>query len=189
MNMKSDGMKALPSPFEQSYCQSIHYEPTPSSSSTIPRKRGRPSKYENDQERQTAKPENNLQRRAPRTSSITPLPTPPTNNPLHTLSDSKKLRLHNFGVLLKNRTKVYHCPSCKERWPNMAIRLETGMFRRCHGKYKSNVVPKFSAANNMDPVPVTAELDGLTYVVSMLIARVHPIIGCHILKGGRFESF
>ncbi|KAI9920025.1 hypothetical protein PsorP6_016092 [Peronosclerospora sorghi] len=120
------------------------------------------------------------------TSSTTPLPTPPSNNPLHTLSDSQKLRPQNFGVLMKKRTKVDHCPSCKERWPNMAIRQETGMCRRCHGEYKSNVVHKFSSANNMDPVPVPAELDGITYVESMLIARVHLIIGCHILKGGRY---
>ncbi|KAI9920820.1 hypothetical protein PsorP6_001546 [Peronosclerospora sorghi] len=87
---------------------------------------------------------------------------------------------------MKNRTKVDHCPSCKERWPNMAIRQETGMCRHCHGEYNSNVIRKFSAANNMDPGPVPAELDGLTYVKSMLIARVHPIIGCHILKGGNY---
>ena len=44
---------------------------------------------------------------------------------------------------------------------------------------------KFSKYNNMTPSPVPAELEGLTQVEEMLIARALPIMHVYLMPGGQ----
>jgi hypothetical protein len=61
--------------------------------------------------------------------------------------------------------------------------LVKGECRRC---YTEKTTPKkFSAENNMDPGEVPEELQSLTEIEEMLIARVFPVMSVYRLRGGQ----
>lgn len=89
-------------------------------------------------------------------------------------------------LLKKFRSKVDKlkhtlCPTCNESFPS--ITLVKGECRRCHAEKASP--KKFSAENNMDPGEVPDELQDLTEVEEMLIARVFPVMSVYRLRGGQ----
>ena len=45
------------------------------------------------------------------------------------------------------------------------------------------MLKKFSAANNMDPGEIPDELQGLTEIEEMLIAKIFPIVSVYCLRG------
>jgi len=104
---------------------------------------------------------------------------------LHRLTEEQIQLLHDFDRKMNASMKVGFCCSCKERWPNMQIIQKSQMCRRCH--YEKGL-KLFSAENNMDPGILPQELQDLTYVEQMLIAQIHPIVSCHILKGGEIST-
>ncbi|CAN0356062.1 unnamed protein product, partial [Ascophyllum nodosum] len=56
--------------------------------------------------------------------------------------------------------------------------------KRCNGDKKN---PKaFSADNDVDPGDVPQQLEGMTQVEQMLIAKVAPIMRVYRLKGGQY---
>jgi len=124
------------------------------------------------------------------------------------------LSVFERSLLKKFRNKVSEfkytlCPTCKESFPSIV--LVKGECRRCYTEKttpkKSSAkndkdpgeadpdeadpdeVPeklpkKFSAENNMDPGEVPNELQNLTEVEEMLIARVFPVMSVYRLREG-----
>ena len=61
---------------------------------------------------------------------------------------------------------------------------QTHRGKRCNGNQEN---PKaFSAENDMDPGDVSSQLEGMTQVEQMLIAKVAPIMRVYRLKGGQY---
>ena len=80
------------------------------------------------------------------------------------------------------------CTLCKEHWAHRGSdrgELMGFVCEQCCNAQRNGVVPKFSAANNMDPGEVPQELKGLTMVEEMLIALACPIMTVRRLKGGQ----
>jgi len=70
------------------------------------------------------------------------------------------------------------CPDCKEKF----YRPPDSKVKSClHGK--KNCKELYGASNDMDPMDVPPELQGLTYVEEQLIAPVHAMISVFKLKG------
>ena len=93
-------------------------------------------------------------------------------------------------ALRKFRDKVdnfrsYLCPICNEKFPSIV--LVNGECRRCYNECSEEGYPKkFSAGNMMDPGEVPEELQGLTEIEEMLIARVFPVMSVYKLRGGQY---
>ena len=73
------------------------------------------------------------------------------------------------------------CPTCNESFPSIV--LVRGECRRCYSEKKSP--KKFSSENNMDPGEVPDELQDLTEIEKMLIARVFPVMSVYRLREGQ----
>jgi ATP-dependent DNA helicase PIF1 len=96
---------------------------------------------------------------------------------------------HKSGrVLLKrfrdkvDKFKYSLCPVCNESFPSIVI-VSGECCRRCYTEKDSP--KKFSAENNMDPGEVPEELQGLSEIEEMLIARVFPVMSVYRLRGGQ----
>ena len=77
------------------------------------------------------------------------------------------------------------CSECFEAW-SVKIKPKSGanyVCRRC--KSDKTIPRKFSAQNNMTPSSVPDELQGLTQVEEMLIARALPIMRVYVKPGGQ----
>ena len=101
-------------------------------------------------------------------------------------SSASELSRTDQRLLQKFRNKMdkFHhvsCPICKECYPSMV--LVQGKCRRCNAEKKPN---KFSASNNMDPGDVPNELQGLTEIEEMLIAKVFTVMSVYKLRGGQY---
>lgn len=89
--------------------------------------------------------------------------------------------LKNFRDKMNKLQNVF-CPVCKERFPSLVLVM--GKCRRC---YTEKISPnRFSNENNMDPGEVPAELQGLTEIEEMLIAKVFTVISVYRLRGGQY---
>ena len=80
---------------------------------------------------------------------------------------------------------TYQCKVCQEAWPlkSKPRSPDTYICSRCSRDKKS---PKtFSTENLMIPSPVPHELQGLTQIEEMLIARALPIMRVYIKPGGQ----
>ncbi len=80
--------------------------------------------------------------------------------------------------------KIQHvvCPVCNECCLSTVIVM--GKCRRCHSE---KIMPnKFSAENNMDPGNVPNELEGMTEIEEMLIAKVFTVMSVYRLRGGQY---
>ncbi len=80
---------------------------------------------------------------------------------------------------------VFQCTVCHEAWPlkSKPRSPDTYICSRC-GKDKK-IPRKFSLENFMIPSPIPPELQGLTQVEEMLIARALPIMRVYIKPGGQ----
>ena len=100
--------------------------------------------------------------------------------PANMLSEPERNLLKNF----RNKVDKFEhngCPTCNESFPS--ITLVKGECRRCYTEKGSP--KKFSTDNNMDPGEVPEELQGLTEIEEMLIARVFPVMSVYKLRGGQ----
>ena len=87
---------------------------------------------------------------------------------------------HRFEENLRH----YHCVVCKEAWPLSAARREDSYTcSRCQRDKKPCRL--YSADNDMDPGSVPAELQGLSEVEELLIARAFPIMSIYRKHGGQ----
>lgn len=75
-----------------------------------------------------------------------------------------------------NSIKWVTCSKCNEKFFTKATSKKTCL-------HSQNLCPLYSKDNDMDPMPVPPELQGLTYVEEQLIAKVHPLISVFKLKG------
>ena len=80
---------------------------------------------------------------------------------------------------------VNQCKICREAWPLNSKPKSSGCYicSRCSRDTKSP--KKFSVENSMIPSPVPTQLQNLTQVEEMLIARALPIMRVYIKPGGQ----
>ena len=86
---------------------------------------------------------------------------------------------HRFEENLRH----YHCVICKETWPPSASWQQIFSCSRC--KRDRKPCRLYSAENDMDPGSVPAELQGLSEVEELLIARAFPIMSIYRKHGGQ----
>ncbi len=78
---------------------------------------------------------------------------------------------------------VSQCTVCQEAWPLKSKPRSPYVCSRCSRDKKSP--KKFSCANSMIPSPIPHELQNLTQIEEMLIARALPIMRVYIKPGGQ----
>ena len=80
---------------------------------------------------------------------------------------------------------ISQCTICKESWPmkSKPRTPDTYVCSRCSRDKKSP--RKFSKENSMIPSPIPPQLQGLTQIEEMLIARALPIMRVYIKPGGQ----
>ena len=103
----------------------------------------------------------------------------PENRGLHheEWAQEEMAAFHRFEESLRH----YHCVVCKEAWPLSASREALYTFSRC--KRDKKPCRLYSAENDMDPGSVPAELQGLSEVDELLIARAFPIMSIYRKHG------
>jgi hypothetical protein len=93
----------------------------------------------------------------------------------------------------KSNNKFHHsilyfitqCIICREAWP-LKSKPKSPNTYACSQCSRDKVSPKkFSCENSMIPSPVPDELEGLSQVKEMLIARALPIMRVYIKPGGQ----
>ena len=105
-----------------------------------------------------------------------------TNGPIHSQEWAKK-NMRDFHNCLK--FKIYKCNICHEAWPLSAKCKEESTYVCSRCVRDKNATKKFSVDNNMIPSEVPKELQGLTQLEEMLIARVFPVISVYTKPGGQ----
>ena len=105
----------------------------------------------------------------------------PENRGLHheEWAQEEMAAFHRFEENLRH----YHCVICKEAWPLSASRQQIFTCARC--KRDRKPCRLYSAENDMDPGSVPAELQGLSEVEELLIARAFPIMSIYRKHGGQ----
>lgn len=73
------------------------------------------------------------------------------------------------------------CTICNRSFPG--LKVTNGRCNYCKDHTNNN---KYSAENNIDPGPVPPELQDLTYIEQLLIARVHSIVSIFRIKGAQY---
>ena len=103
----------------------------------------------------------------------------PENRGLHHAEwvQEEMAAFHRFEESLRH----YHCVVCKEAWPLSASREALYTCSRC--KRDKKPCRLYSAENDMDPGSVPAELQGLSEVDELLIARAFPIMSIYRKHG------
>ena len=81
--------------------------------------------------------------------------------------------------------KIWHCQVCHEAWPLSVKNKKVAQYICSRCVRDKNSIKKFSAENNMIPSPVPKELQGLTQIEEMLIARAFPVISVYTKPGGQ----
>lgn len=81
--------------------------------------------------------------------------------------------------------KICKCEVCHEVWPSSAKGKKKTPYICSRCSRDKNDVKKFSSRNNMIPSQVPKELQDLTQLEEMLIARVFPVISIYTKPGGQ----
>ena len=100
----------------------------------------------------------------------------------------QKRVLRNIDLFHKsNKYLVNQCTICIEAWPSVGSRKNcTASEYKCLRCVRDKNHPKkFSKENNMIPSAVPCQLQGLTQVEEMLIARALPITRVYVKPGGQ----
>ena len=105
----------------------------------------------------------------------------PENRGLHheEWAQEEMAAFHRFEENLRH----YHCVICKEAWPLSASRQQIFTCSRC--KRDRKPCRLYSAENDINPGSVPAELQGLSEVEELLIARAFPIMSNYRKHGGQ----
>ena len=100
----------------------------------------------------------------------------------------RKQILQNIDLFHKsNEYSVKQCEVCLEEWPSKSTSCSPSTSKyRCLRCTRDKTQPqKFSKENNMIPSKVPFELQGLTQLEEMLIARALPVMSVYIKPGGQ----
>ena len=81
---------------------------------------------------------------------------------------------------------IIQCITCKEAWPLTKITANYE-YNRC--QREKTVPKKFSKENDMIPSAIPLELQGLTQVEEMLIARAFPVIQVYTKPNGSQKAY
>ena len=101
-------------------------------------------------------------------------------------ADSKKKQTHLSNFHNAIQYKMYHCQICFEAWPvkgKNKSKQTNCICQRCTSDKKSP--KKFSSQNQMIPSSIPIELQDLTQIKEMLIARALPIMNVYVKPGGQ----
>ena len=104
------------------------------------------------------------------------------NGPLHEQDWAVK-NIQKFHRTLQ--FKIFQCMVCKEAWPLTSNPRNPNSYACARCVRDKSVPQKFSAENLMIPARVPPELNGLTQVEEMLIARALPIMRVYVKPGGQ----
>lgn len=99
-------------------------------------------------------------------------------------ADSKKKQTHLSNFHNAIQYKMYHCQICFEAWPvkgKNKSKQTNYICQRCTSDKKSP--KKFSSQNQMIPSSIPIELQDLTQIEEMLIARALPIMNVYVNPG------
>ena len=123
-----------------------------------------------------------------------PIPQPVTIKNINSFGDNDnipqvsglpkhKRNLSNFHRSMQ--FVMLQCKVCREAWPlhERSKSKDSHVCRRC--SVDKGTPKKFSVENDMIPSPVPKELQGLTQIEEMLIARALPIMKVYIKPGGQ----
>ena len=80
--------------------------------------------------------------------------------------------------------KIYKCNICREAWLLSAKCKEESTYVCSRCVRDKNATKKFSVDNNMIPSQVPKELQGLTQLEEIIIARVFPVISVYTKTRG-----
>ena len=109
------------------------------------------------------------------------------DNYLTPLMEQKQV-LRNIDLFhTSDKYLVNQCTICMEAWPSVGSRKNcTASEYKCLRCVRDKDHPKtFSKENNMIPSAVPCQLQGLTQVEEMLIARALPIMRVYVKPGGQ----
>ena len=95
------------------------------------------------------------------------------SGPIHVQKWAIK-NMQDFHNLLK--FKFYRCELCHEAWPLSSKGKKKSPYICSRCSRDKNGVKRFSSQNGMTPSQVPNELQGLTQLQEILIARVFPVI-------------
>lgn len=104
------------------------------------------------------------------------------NGPLHQ-QNWAKTNIANFHRSMKY--SIYQCTICKEAWPRKSKPRSPDSYICLQCSRDKNCPKKFSVDNLMIPSTIPIELQGLTQIEEMLIARALPIMRVYIKPGGQ----
>ena len=101
----------------------------------------------------------------------------------NTLSQNYKSNIDQFHKTMN--LYLNHCSKCHEAWPLTTKPKSNGTYvcRKC--STDKQIPLKFSFENNMIPSHVPHELQSLTQIEEMLIARALPIMRVYVKPGGQ----
>ena len=99
------------------------------------------------------------------------------------ITKSGPRRRWQLSIASRKTSRYYHRVICKEAWPLSASRQQVFSCSRC--KRDRKPCRLYSAENDMDPGSVPAELQGLSEVEELLIARAFPIMSIYRKHGGQ----
>ena len=83
-----------------------------------------------------------------------------------------------------NECSIYQCSICYEAWP-LSSNRNRDKYNCLRCATDKGQPKKFSRENKMVPSPVPPELQGLTLIEEMFIARVLPLIHLYVKPGGQ----
>lgn len=104
------------------------------------------------------------------------------NGPLHQ-QNWAKTNIANFHRSMKY--SIYQCTIWKEAWPRKSKPRSPDSYICLQCSRDKNSPKKFSVDNLMIPSTIPIELQGLTQIEEMLIARALPIMRVYIKPGGQ----
>ena len=104
------------------------------------------------------------------------------NGPLHQ-QNWAKTNIAKFHRSMKY--SIYQCTICKEAWPRKSKPRSPDSYICLQCSRDKNSPKKFSVDNLMIPSTIPIELQGLTQIEEMLIARALPIMRVYIKPGGQ----
>ncbi len=104
------------------------------------------------------------------------------DSPIHEQTHAK----NNIDMFHKcNNYNVNQCSVCWEAWPTKVKPRMTNKYQCSRCTNDKERPKRFSKENDMIPSVVSSQLEGLTQVEEMLIARALPIMRVYIKPGGQ----
>lgn len=104
------------------------------------------------------------------------------DSPVHE-QNQVQVNMNNFHK--SNKYSIFQCTVCSEAWPLKSTQMNARNYQCSRCTRDKQQPKKFSKENNMIPSVVPLQLQGLTQIEEMLIARALPIMRIYVKPGGQ----